>query len=41
VSTGSSEKGSFSWELYKKHREYNAILGALAVSAILLVKIFW
>jgi protein-S-isoprenylcysteine O-methyltransferase Ste14 len=41
VSTGSREKGSFSWELYKKHREYNAILGALAVSAILLVKIFW
>lgn len=41
VSTGSGEKGSFSWELYKKHREYNAILGALAVSAILLVKIFW
>jgi protein-S-isoprenylcysteine O-methyltransferase Ste14 len=40
VSRGSSEKGSFSWELYKKHREYNAILGALAVSAILLVKIF-
>jgi protein-S-isoprenylcysteine O-methyltransferase Ste14 len=41
VSRGSSEKGSFSWELYKKHREYNAILGALGVSAILLVKIFW
>jgi protein-S-isoprenylcysteine O-methyltransferase Ste14 len=41
LSSDSNEKGSFSWELYKKHREYNAILGALAVSAILLVKMFW
>ncbi|HST00004.1 MAG TPA: isoprenylcysteine carboxylmethyltransferase family protein [Terriglobales bacterium] len=41
LSLDSSEKGSFSWELYKKHREYNAILGALAVSVILLAKMFW
>jgi len=41
LSSGNNEKGSFSWELYKKHREYNATLGALAVSTILLVKIFW
>jgi len=41
LNSSNSEKGSFSWELYKKHREYNAILGALAVSAILLIKMFW
>jgi len=37
----SNERGSFSWELYKKHREYNAILGALVISGILVVKMFW
>jgi len=36
-----SEKGSFSWDLYKKHREYNAILGALAVLAALCLKMYW
>jgi protein-S-isoprenylcysteine O-methyltransferase Ste14 len=41
LSSGGGEKGSFSWELYKKHREYNAVLGALAVLAALLVKMFW
>jgi protein-S-isoprenylcysteine O-methyltransferase Ste14 len=28
----------FSWELYLKHREYNALLGALAMTAALVVK---
>jgi protein-S-isoprenylcysteine O-methyltransferase Ste14 len=40
LSSGSSERSSFSWELYKKHREYNAVLGALTVTAILLAKMF-
>ncbi len=31
----------FSWKLYKKHREYNAPLGSLAMLAALLVKIWW
>jgi protein-S-isoprenylcysteine O-methyltransferase Ste14 len=30
--------GGFSFELYLKHREYNALLGALAMVAALLVK---
>lgn len=33
--------GSFSWELYWKHREYNAILGSVAILAALLAKLFW
>ena len=32
---------SFSWELYWKHREYNAALGALAVLAALAAKLLW
>jgi len=39
LSATSTEQGSFSWELYKKHREYNAILGALAITAVLIVKL--
>ena len=37
------QKGSasFSWDLYWKHREYNAALGALAVMAILAGKLYW
>ena len=31
----------FSWELYRKHREYNAILGTIAVFAVLLLKLLW
>ena len=41
VSSGGTEKGTFSWELYKQHREYNAMLGALAVLAALLIKMGW
>src|SRR5689334_9264601 len=33
--------GSFSWDLYWKHREYNAALGSVAIVAGLLVKWFW
>ena len=34
-------RGSFSWDLYRKHREYNATLGSVAMMAALLVKMFW
>lgn len=33
--------GRFSWALYCKHREYNAVLGTVAVVAILVVKLIW
>lgn len=32
---------SFSWDLYCKHREYNAVLGSLCVLAALLAKLLW
>jgi protein-S-isoprenylcysteine O-methyltransferase Ste14 len=32
---------TFSWELYWKHREYNATLGATAVMAALTAKLLW
>jgi protein-S-isoprenylcysteine O-methyltransferase Ste14 len=35
----SSDDGRFSRELYLKHREYNALLGTLAVVAVLIAKI--
>jgi protein-S-isoprenylcysteine O-methyltransferase Ste14 len=31
----------FSWDLYWKHREYNATLGAVALLAALLLKMLW
>jgi Phospholipid methyltransferase len=35
-------RGSFSAELYRKHREYNATLGTLAMYMVLLLKLlFW
>lgn len=34
-------KGSFSWELYRKHREYNAVLGTAAIMAVLAAKLVW
>jgi len=37
----SDHSESFSWELYCKHREYNAVLGALAMLAALAVKLLW
>jgi protein-S-isoprenylcysteine O-methyltransferase Ste14 len=33
--------GSFSWVLYQKHREYNAVLGSVAMMAILAAKVLW
>lgn len=35
------KRGSFSWDLYRKHREYNAVLGAAAMLAALAVKLWW
>jgi hypothetical protein len=32
--------GGFSGALYRKHREYNAILGSLCIYAVLLVRLF-
>jgi protein-S-isoprenylcysteine O-methyltransferase Ste14 len=34
-------QGGFSRELYRKHREYNALIGALALFAALAVKMYW
>ena len=33
--------GAFSWDLYWKHREYNATLGSAAVMAALMAKVLW
>lgn len=33
--------GSFSWELYWKHREYNAALGVLSMLAALSARLLW
>jgi hypothetical protein len=33
--------GGFSFDLYLKHREYNALVGALAIMVVLIVKLFW
>jgi protein-S-isoprenylcysteine O-methyltransferase Ste14 len=39
VHSRQTEKGTFSWDLYWKHREYNATLGSLAIMAALLAKL--
>jgi protein-S-isoprenylcysteine O-methyltransferase Ste14 len=31
----------FSWDLYRKHREYNALIGAIAMIALLAAKMHW
>jgi protein-S-isoprenylcysteine O-methyltransferase Ste14 len=41
LNSGSNEKGSFSWGLYKQHSEHNALLGALAITAVLVIKMLW
>jgi protein-S-isoprenylcysteine O-methyltransferase Ste14 len=41
VSGFGKRSGSFSWDLYWKHREYNAILGSALIMAVLLAKMFW
>jgi len=37
-SRGEETSGGFSFDLYRKHREYNALLGALLMAAALVVK---
>jgi len=40
--TAKAEGGRFSAELYRKHREYNALMGAAAIYAALILKMcFW
>lgn len=39
-SGGVSEDGGFSMDLYLKHREYNALMGVLAMMIVLITKIF-
>ncbi len=36
-----SQQGRFSSALYRKHREYNAILGSAVVLVVLIVKLVW
>ena len=38
---GQGSAGSFSAHLYWKHREYNAALGAVAIVAVLIIKVLW
>jgi protein-S-isoprenylcysteine O-methyltransferase Ste14 len=35
------QRWEFSWNLYKKHREYNATLGSVAIMAALVIKMQW
>lgn len=42
VSASGKNSGTFSWELYRKHREYNAALGSAGMLATLVAKmLFW
>jgi len=41
LSSFSDARRTFSWDLYWKHREYNATLGAMAVMAALTAKLLW
>jgi protein-S-isoprenylcysteine O-methyltransferase Ste14 len=38
---GTADTGSFSWQRYRKHREYNALLGTLAMVIAMAVKLVW
>jgi protein-S-isoprenylcysteine O-methyltransferase Ste14 len=38
---GPATAGGFSPALYRKHREYNALLGAMALFAVLAIKMYW
>ena len=38
---GDSGGANFSWALYLRHREYNAIIGFVGLMAVLLLKCFW
>jgi len=41
LSAEAGPHGKFSWSLYGQHREYNAVLGAAAMLAALIVKLVW
>jgi protein-S-isoprenylcysteine O-methyltransferase Ste14 len=41
LNPGGKQRLAFSWDLYKKHREYNATLGSVAILAALVVKLLW
>jgi len=36
-----TDTGSFSWDRYRKHREYNALIGTLFMIAALAAKLVW
>lgn len=39
--TSGGERGGFSLALYRKHREYNALMGAGAIYVVLVLKFVW
>jgi protein-S-isoprenylcysteine O-methyltransferase Ste14 len=39
--SAAGRRGEFSLDLYRKHREYNAALGAAAIMAALIFKLVW
>jgi protein-S-isoprenylcysteine O-methyltransferase Ste14 len=41
ITSASAERGSFSRELYLRHREYNALLGTLLMVCALVAKLVW
>jgi len=41
LSSSSEDSQSFSWGLYRQHREYNALAGTLAIVAVLAAKLWW
>lgn len=41
LSSGHQTGGEFSWALYRKHGEYNAVIGAVAMMAALAAKLLW
>src|SRR5690348_18206175 len=41
LSSFAASDNEFSWQLYLQHREYNALIGALALAAVLIAKLLW
>lgn len=41
LSASNRNRSEFSWDLFRKHREYNATLGSMAMMVALAVKLFW
>jgi len=41
IAAPGGSRGEFSFELYRRHREYNAAMGAVAVLAVLVSKLLW